>query len=74
MLIDYYRKKQKAINAIDEVYLDGYFQGLKDGLEVAERIVGWLTRVPDTKRQKETREWAILEIEKARTVHEKRSA
>lgn len=46
----------------DERYRDG----LRDGLAVAERIRGWLTREPDTKRQAEVREWADRAIAAAR--------
>lgn len=46
-----------------------YRAGVAAGLEVAERIVRWLTRRPDTRRQAETREWAELAIAEARRRH-----
>lgn len=43
-----------------------YRAGLENGLLVAEKIVGWLTRRPDTKWQRETRTWAIKAIKEAK--------
>jgi len=48
-------------------YGDGrYRAGVEAGLQVAERIAGWLTRKPDTRRQAETRKWALAAIKDAR--------
>lgn len=41
-------------------------RGLEEGLMVAERIVCWLTRQPDSERQAEVRGWAETAIRKAR--------
>lgn len=42
-----------------------YEEGLEDGLAVAKRIRDWLTRQPDTARQRQIREWADAAIDKA---------
>jgi len=45
---------------------DHYRRGLHDGLAVAERIRSWLTREPDTRHQRDVREWADKAIAKAK--------
>jgi hypothetical protein len=58
------------VAAAIQPFLDHEYQrGLDDGLKVAEKIVGWLTRKPDTAWQKQVREWAETEIRKARESH-----
>lgn len=47
-----------------------YRRGLEDGLRVADKIIGWLSRTPDTQRQAEVRSWAERAVERARTVSE----
>jgi hypothetical protein len=51
--------------ALDDMLQESYQRGLADGLEVARRIRGWLTREPDRGWQRQVREWADAEIEKA---------
>lgn len=58
--------KRASDDAIERYAERRYKDGMRAGLEVAERIVGWLTRQPDTRRQRETREMAETAIEKAR--------
>lgn len=53
-------------DAIREYGRDCYRRGLHEGLSVAERVRDWLTREPDTRRQREVREWADKAIAKAR--------
>ena len=45
-----------------------YQRGLADGLAVADRIRGWLTRQPDRRWQAEVRGWADQAIGEARAV------
>lgn len=52
--------------ALDDLCSAEYRRGREDGLAVAEKIRAWLTREPDTRRQRETREWFETEIKKAR--------
>jgi hypothetical protein len=66
-------KRLKKRVELDEVsrkaeeYAQQKFQdGLETGLLVAEKIIGWLTMQPETKRQKQVREWAEKEIEKTK--------
>jgi hypothetical protein len=54
-------------DALQQELQKEYQRGLADGLKVADKIRGWLTRQPDTKRQRETREWADTTIANART-------
>ena len=49
-----------------EVLRRAYVAGLREGLKVAEDGVCWLTRLPDTRRQRETREWMEKAIAKAK--------
>lgn len=52
--------------ALDALLREAYREGLDAGLHTADKIVGWLSRLPDTKRQAETREWAEKIIAQAR--------
>ena len=45
--------------------------GFFEGLQVAEKIVGWLTREPDNEWQAEVRSWAERAIEKAKEQYDK---
>lgn len=47
-----------------------YAEGLNDGLAVAKKIRDWLTKQPDTARQREVREWADAAIAKAERMLE----
>lgn len=58
--------REALLQAAEEACEQSYRAGLRQGLSVAERIVGWLNRVPDTPRQRETREWAEAAIRRAR--------
>ena len=57
--------RHRALLAISEIERDAYVDGFKAGLAVAEKIAGWLAR--NTKRQREIRWWAELEISHARS-------
>jgi len=58
--------KDKLLRSVDVYGDEKYQEGLETGLKVAETIMGWLTRQPDTRRQKEVREWAERLVEKTR--------
>lgn len=60
------RSKLKVAEAISTLERQNYQEGFKDGLKIAEQIRNYLTRVPETKRQTQAREWADVLIGKAR--------
>ena len=61
-----YRSPKSVFDAaLDERLRDEYLRGLADGLAVASKIRGWLTRHPDREWQRQVREWADAEIAKA---------
>ena len=56
-----------ALTAAVHIYGRSQFQiGVDVGLIVAEKILVWLNRQPDTARQRETREWAEEAIAECR--------
>lgn len=59
-------REDAALATLRVIERRAYLRGLHDGLAVAERIRGWLTRQPDTKRQREVREWADKAIAAAK--------
>lgn len=56
----------KAMLELKRYGASEYVRGFEDGLKVAEKVLGWLTRQPDTKWQQEVRGWAEKEIKRAR--------
>jgi hypothetical protein len=58
--------KLKLAEAINTLERQNYQEGFEDGLKVAEQIRNYLTRTPDTDRQRQAREWADKLISKAR--------
>lgn len=58
--------QQKAAEALNALVRQAHQDGLEEGLQIAEQIRNYLTRLPDNERQKQTREWADLLISKAR--------
>ncbi len=59
-------KKMLFETAMKELLHEEYLHGLKEGLDVAEKITDYLTRQPQPKWMKQTHEWAIRDIEKKR--------
>jgi len=59
-------KDEKVQEAVREYGEKKYADGLAEGLQIAERIRGWLTRQPDQQWQKEVREWADKTIVEAK--------
>ena len=57
---------ENAVTAIEQFGESQFRAGLEEGLAVAEKIVSWLSAQPDSKRQKDQRQWAITAIAKAR--------
>ena len=54
--------RQSALASVI-AYGDARYQhGLQDGLLLVDKIRGWLTKQPDTKRQRELREWIDAEL------------
>ena len=49
-----------------EIERDAYADGLRKGLQVAEKITGWLNVQPPRKWAQEIRSWALAAIEKAK--------
>ena len=50
--------KDKLPELIEQIEQDAYQRGLADGLSVVERIIGWLTWQPQTKRMAQIEQWA----------------
>lgn len=64
------RKTKQELDADFATALDArlhaeYARGKEEGIAVAKTIRNWLTRQPDTKWQKQVREWADRAIEAA---------
>ena len=59
------REIERATRVIREYGEERYQEGLTDGLEVARKALGWLTRQPDMKRQREVRGWLATAIQRA---------
>lgn len=49
----------------DEILNVEYQRGLKNGLQVAETIVTWLSKEPDNPWQENLRKWAQRAIQRA---------
>lgn len=60
-IADEERKIYRAMSALEH---QCYQKGLKEGLKIADQIRNYLTQQPDTKRQKQAREWADKLISK----------
>lgn len=52
------KTKQVYERALEALLHEEYMRGKDDGLLVAHKIRGWLTRAPDRKWQKQVRDWA----------------
>jgi len=61
----YAKPHQRFEAALDDLLREAHQRGLADGLAVARKIRGWLTRQPDRQWQRQVREWADAEIAKA---------
>lgn len=57
---------QRALSLLETYGEEKRQEGLRQGLAVAERIAGWLTRQPDTPEQAELRMWAENAIRSAK--------
>lgn len=57
--------KEEALSAVERFGRAERYAGIKDGLRVAEQIVGYLSRQPDRKWQREARDWAMAAIRDA---------
>ncbi len=58
--------QQKAAEALNALVRQAHQDGFEEGLQIAEQIRGYLTRLPDNARQKQARDWADSLIEEAR--------
>ena len=65
----YAASRERFVAALDDLLIAAHQRGLADGLEVARKIRDWLTRQPDRKWQRQVREWADAEIERAEQRH-----
>jgi len=61
----YAASRERFVAALDDLLIAAHQRGLADGLEVARKIRGWLTRQPDREWQRQIREWADAAIAKA---------
>lgn len=58
-------RNQRFEAALADMLRESHQRGLDEGLAVARKIRGWLTRQPDREWQRQVREWADAEIAKA---------
>lgn len=58
--------QQKAAEALNALVRQAHQDGFEDGLKIAEQIRNYLTRRPETGRQRQAREWADMLISKAK--------
>lgn len=55
--------KDELIYHLEEYGNDRFKDGIIVGLRIVDKVLGWLNRVPDTNRQRETRKWLEKEVD-----------
>lgn len=60
------KARERLDAALDDMIRSEYIAGLEAGLVVAEMAAAFMTRIPDTRRQRETRGWILSAIAEAR--------